>query len=453
MSTILDTSTKPELTPEALDQFQAAFTGDSANLQAMNAVAQSPLTKVAVNHEVAARIDHSFSDHLEENAITHQKQSGRCWLFAALNTFRVTAIKEMNLSDSFELSQSYLCFYDKLEKSNYFLENILATLDEPVGSRLLDHLLSDPIQDGGQWHMFVNLIKKYGVVPQSAMPETDSSSATRPMNGQVTGRLREFAFKLRTASENGATQQELRDTKMRQMAQVYKMLCVHLGVPPTSFEWQWRDKDKAFKRAGEITPQKFYDDYIKADLDDLVCLINDPRPGHDFKRLYTVKFLGNVVGGDPIAYVNIDLETMKRATIEQIKDGEPVWFGCDVGKYLHRDLGVMDTDLYSFDLVYGEDIDLGKAERLQYGHSMMNHAMVFTGVDLDDAGSPRKWRVENSWSDKPGDKGYFQMSDPWFDEYSFEVVVSKKYLSPDVVAVLDQDPVELEPWDPMGSLA
>ena len=453
MATTAVGTTPAEISSGTLKKFEADFRSNAANLQAMNAVTSAPLTQVAVDRDVAARIDHTFSLHLEENAATHQKKTGRCWLFAALNTFRVKAIKEMKLSDKFELSQSYLCFYDKLEKANYFLDSILKTLDEPVGSRLLDHLLADPIEDGGQWHMFINLIKKYGVVPKTAMPETDSSSSTRLMNGQITGRLREFAYKLRTANESGASGDDLGKMKLEQMSQVYKMLCVHLGVPPTEFDWQWRDEDKKFHRAGSLTTQQFYDRYIGIEIGDLVCLINDPRPGHDFNRLYTVKFLGNVVGGAPIAYVNVDLDTMKKAAISQIKGGDPVWFGCDVGKYLHRDLGMLDTDLFDYELVYGEDIDLGKAERLQYRQSMMTHAMVFTGVDLDDEGKPRKWRVENSWSDKPGDKGFFQMSDPWFDEYNLEVVVHKDHVTADVFAVLEQDPVELEPWDPMGSLA
>ncbi len=406
-----------------------------------------------MNADAVAKIDHSFSVQLEENPATSQKASGRCWIFAALNTFRIEAIKRLNIESGFELSQSHISFYDKLEKANYFLENILKTLDDPTGSRIIDHLLESPIQDGGQWHMFVNLVKKYGVVPKSVMPETNSSSSTRLMNTQITGRLREFACRLRDAHNAGSSEEELRSMKEAQVQQVFQMLSTHLGVPPTSFEWQWRDKDKEFHREGEITPQQFYTKFVGMDLDDMICLINDPRPGHDYNRLFTVKFLGNVVGGDDIAYVNVDLKTMKQASIKQMQAGEPVWFGCDVGKYLNRDLGVMDTELYDFDLLYGEDIKLTKAERLQYGQSLMTHAMVFTGVDLDDDGEPKKWRVENSWSEKPGDKGFFQMSDPWFDQYNYEVVVHKRFVDPEVVAVLEQDPVELEPWDPMGSLA
>ncbi|HXH60630.1 MAG TPA: C1 family peptidase [Fimbriimonadaceae bacterium] len=453
MSSTLVGSPATSLTLSDLKGFEAEFRSQPANLQAMNAVSAAPITTVGVDRDVAARIDHSFSHHLPENAATAQKSSGRCWLFAALNTFRTRAIASMNLTETFELSQAHICFYDKLEKANYFLTNIIETVDEPVGSRVLDHLLANPIEDGGQWHMFINVVQKYGVVPKTVMPETDSSSNTRHMNAQITGRLREFAWKLRSAHEGGSSVEELHKMRTEQMAQVYRMLCIHLGVPPQEFDWQWRDKDKKFTRAGRMTPQTFYQKYVGLDVDDMVCLIHDPRPGHDFDRLYTVKYLGNVVGGAPVAYVNVDLETMKKAAIEQIKDGSPVWFGCDVGKYLHRDLGMMDTDLFALDLLYGSDIDLPKAERLMYRQSMMTHAMVFTGVDIDDGGSPRKWRVENSWSEEAGDKGFFQMTDKWFDEYNLEVVVEKRHVPESVAAVLQQEAVVLEPWDPMGSLA
>ncbi len=435
-----------------LRAFQSAFEDTPAYRQAMNAVCTAPVNQVSLNRRKTALIDHSFSVHLPENPATSQKNSGRCWMFAALNTFRTKAQLSMNL-ESFELSQNYTMFWDKLEKSNYFLENILKTLAEPVGSRLLNFLLANPIQDGGQWDMFVNVVDKYGVVPKSVMPETESSSATGQMCHHVTAKLREYSCRLRSAHEGGAKESALRKQKQTYMAEVYRMLCVHLGEPPNGFNWQWRDKDKVFHRAGQITPKEFYDKYVGVKLSDLVCLIHDPRPGHDFNRAYTVKFLGNVVGGRPTEYLNVELDVIKAAAIQQLQAGDSVWFGCDVGKYLERDLGVMDGDLFDFELVYGTTEGMSKAERLQYGHSQMTHAMVFTGVDLDEAGKSRKWRVENSWSDKPGNKGFFQMSDRWFDEFNYEVVVSKNFVPGDSLRALEQPPVELEPWDPMGSLA
>ena len=433
--------------------YQDAFDSDPRYRAAMNAVCTTAVSQVATNRRKAALLDHSFSVHLPENAATAQKGSGRCWMFAALNTFRTRAMLSMNLGDTFELSQNYTMFWDKLEKANYFLENILATLDEPVGSRVLDFLLADPIADGGQWQMFVNLIEKYGVVPKSIMPETESSSSTGRMNEMITAKLRDYGCAMRIGHEGGKSVEALKEQKKGYMAEVYRMLCIHLGEPPSSFDWQWRDKDKGFHREGRLTPLEFYSKYIGLDLDDMVCLIHDPRPDHRYDEVYTVRLLGNVVGGRIVEYLNVDLETIKQSAIKQLQSGEPVWFGCDVGKYLDKDSGVMDRSLFEYDLVYGLDQTMSKAERLQYRQTQMTHAMVFTGVDLDEEGRARKWRVENSWSDKPGDKGYFQMSDAWFDEYTFEVSVHKKFVPGDSLKALDRKPVELDPWDPMGSLA
>ena len=233
----------------------------------------------------------------------------------------------------------------------------------------------------------------------------------------------------------------------------YRMLSIHLGKPPTSFFWEWRDKDEAFHRHGEITPTAFFETYVDADLDDKVCLINAPTDDKPFERLYTVQYLGNVVDGEIVRYLNVDIETLKKAAVDMIQDGKAVWFGCDVGKWLERKMGIMDPSIYDYELVYGTKFQLDKADRLDYGHSRMTHAMVLTGVDLDDAGDPMKWRVENSWGTDLGDDGYMLMTDAWFDEFVYELTVSKTYLSSDLLAVLDAEPIVLPPWDPMGALA
>jgi bleomycin hydrolase len=453
MADLLSPATAGDISTSDLKAFQDSFESQPQFQAAMNAVCTTPVSQVALNRRKAALIDHSFSVQLPENPITNQKGSGRCWMFAALNTFRTRAMQSMNLGDGFELSQNFTMFWDKLEKANYFLENILATVDEPVGSRVLDFLLSSPIQDGGQWQMFVNLIEKYGTVPKSIMPETESSSSTGRMNDKITAKLRDYACALRGSSASGKSWEALKAQKQEYMSEVYRMLVIHLGEPPNSFAWQWRDKDKAFHREGQITPLEFYSKFVGVDLGDYVCLIHDPRPDHRYNEVYTVRLLGNVVGGREVEYVNVDLETMKQSSIKQLQSGESVWFGCDVGQFLERESGVMDRALFDYSLIYGVEQTMSKAERLQYRQTQMTHAMVFTGVDLDDSGMPRKWRVENSWSDKSGDKGFFQMSDSWFDEFNFEVAVHKKFIPGDVLKALDRTPIPLDPWDPMGSLA
>ncbi len=433
-------------------RFAEAFDAEPRNLLALNAVAQSGVAAAALNRGVVSRIDHTYSHLIETPEATNQKSSGRCWLFAGLNTLRLAAMEKMKL-EKFELSQAYLMFWDKLEKANFFLENVLATRDEPLNGRLVMHLLAAPIPDGGQWDMFVNLLRKYGVVPKVMMPETHSSSKSGPMNAVLLAKLREYASLLRGMHEGGSSLDRLRRAKGEMMQQVYRMLCIHLGRPPESFLWEWRDKDKEFHRHGQITPKEFFDEYVGIDLDEMVCLINAPTADKPYERLYTVQYLGNVVGGQIVRYLNVEMPVLKKAAADMIVDGQAVWFGCDVGKMLDRDLGVLDMDVYDYELIYGMDFQLDKAARLDYGHSRMTHAMVLTGVDLDDAGSPLKWRVENSWGDEKGDKGYMTMSDRWFEEYLYEITIGRKHLSGDLLKVLDTPPIVLPPWDPMGALA
>jgi bleomycin hydrolase len=432
--------------------FQDAFERDRMNLLALNAVTKNSIQDVALNRAVVASTDHTFSHTLKSNESVNQAKSGRCWMFAGLNLFRVEAIKRLNVKN-FELSQSYLMFWDKLEKANYFLETILATLDEPTNGRLIMFLLRDPIQDGGQWDMFVNLVRKYGVMPKTAMPETESSSNSNPMNTLITIKLQEYAAELRCLHDQGAGMETLRARKLEMMAMIYRMLCIHLGQPPQDFLWQWRDQEERFHRDGVITPHEFFRRYIGFDLDSMVCLIHAPTADKPFDRLYTIQHLGNVVEGHIIRYLNVDMAVFRKATLEMIVDGRPVWFGCDVGKMLERKLGILDMDLYDYDLVYGAGFASDKAQRLDYGQSLMTHAMVFTGVDLDETQQPIKWRVENSWGSEIGDKGFLVMRDDWFGEYMYEVVVDRKFVPEALLPILETEPVVLPPWDPMGSLA
>lgn len=442
------------LSKETLEQLSGLFWADERNVAALNAVTAADIHQVALNRGVVTATDHTFSIKLETPKITNQRKSGRCWLFAGLNVLRLAARRKLNLEE-FELSQNFLMFYDKLEKANYFLENILSTLEEDRGGRLLMHLLADPIQDGGQWEMFANLVDKYGVVPKTAMPESASSGNTRAMNTLVTDKLREYAAELRRRAAAGADLDELRRRKAEMLAVVYRMLTIHLGEPPSRFFWQWRDKDGAFHRDGELTPREFYERHVAPELDveAFAGLIHCPTADKPFDQLYTIDYLGNVAEGRIIRYLNLELETFKHAAVQMLQDGKPVWFGCDVGKRLGRKLGVLAAELYRYDLVYGTEFTGDKAERVDYGQSVMTHAMVFTGVDLDDEGYPRKWRVENSWGEKLGDEGFMVMDDDWFDEFVFEVVVEKSYLSQAQRELLESEPVHLPPWDPMGALA
>ena len=408
---------------------------------------------VAMDWDTFRKIDHIYSHIIpnEMKQVTNQKASGRCWGFAGLNLMRLAVSEKYNLKN-IELSQNYFMFCDKLEKANYFLENIITTLDEPFHSRLMMWLLSEPVNDGGQWDMFVNLMEKYGIMPQTAMPESYQSSQSRMMNRFITRKLRENAATLRRNHSKGATITELRKQKEEMMSIVYNMLCICLGTPPESFDWQIRNKKKKFKRYNNLTPIDFYKKHVDFVLKDKVCLIHCPMSNKKMNEHYTVKYLGNVVGGNIISYANVEIDVMKRAAVKSIKSGEAVWFGCDVSKMFHQHLGVMDINLYDYELLFGTDFKMDKQTKLEYGDSVMTHAMLLTAVDMQGS-ETIKWRIENSWGDKGGDKGYMLMTDKWFDEYTYEVVVDKKYLPKKILEIFDRDPVFLNPWDPMGSLA
>lgn len=442
------------ITLESIQSFQEKNSTDKHFQVSRNASVRNDITELTMDWNHFRRIDHTFSNIISgEMPVTNQKSSGRCWGFAGLNLFRIYLGRNHKLKD-FQFSQSYFMFWDKLEKSNYFLESVIQTANEDWSSRIVMHLLANPIQDGGQWDMWVNLINKYGVLPQAAMPESFSSSRSMRMNQMITRKLRENAQTLRNDKNKGASNSDLQGLKTGMLKEIYRMLSIHLGEPPNSFDWQVRDKKKKFIKYENMTPKSFYSQHVGLDLENYVCLINCPMSDKEYNEVYTVEFLGNVVEGNSIRYLNVDSQTMKRATINSIKNDDPVWFGCDVGKHFHRELGVMDIDLFDFESFYNVEFGMDKASRLEYGDSQMTHAMLFTGVDLDSKGKPIKWRVENSWGNKGGEKGYHIMTDKWFDEYNYEVVIHKDHLSNELFDLFKKgDAIKLKPWDPMGALA
>jgi bleomycin hydrolase len=439
------------LSSDFLADIRAEFAANPANRVAQNAVVRTPIEDVALNHGIVTSMDHTFSHHLDDWSATSQKQTGRCWMFAGLNLFRPGAMHKMNVKE-FEFSQNFTMFWDKLERANYFFEAIIETAERPLSDRTVGFLLESPVEDGGQWNMFVNLIKKHGVVPKALMPETHSSSNTRTMNGLLRAKLREGAKTLRDEQAAGATLSALRATKEGLLRVIHRMLCVHLGTPPARFTWQWQDKDRAFHRDEATTPQEFAAKYITVPIDDYVCLVHDPRSTSPFGKTFTVEYLGNIVGGAIVKYLNVEIDVMKSIAQRTIVAGEPVWFGCDVGKQMQRDLGLWDRDLFDYGALYGTEFALDKAARLDYHQTLMTHAMLFTGVDVLD-GRTRRWRVENSWGEENGQKGFFIMNDNWFDEYTFEIAARRDYLPADLQAALDLDPMVLPAWDPMGALA
>ena len=437
------------VTPEQISELRKGFESNPANKVAQNAVTNVQLPDLTLNRELVQNMDSSFSIKLDDWKVTSQKRSGRCWLFAALNLFRVGAMKKMNVK-KFEFSQAHIHFWDKFERSNHLLEAIIETADRPIDDRTIHFLLSDPIGDGGQWNMAMNLIRKYGLVPKSAYPESNTSSATRWMNTELKNILRTSACEIRNILSNGGSLEDARNHKNQRVADIWNMLCIHLGTPPETFDWQWRDKDNKFHRKGEMTPVQFAEEYVDIDWENYVCIVNDPR--NEYYRTYTVDYLQNVAGGPPVVYLNVPSDEMKAVTQKLLEDGLPVWMGCDVGKEMERKKGLWDANLFDVSGLYGVEYGMNKADRLQHKQTMMTHAMLFTGVDVVD-GKARRWRVENSWGDDTGQKGYYTMNDSWYDEHMFEIAAPISYLNEQMVAGLEREPIVLPAWDPMGSLA
>lgn len=445
-----------ELTLTYIEELRNSFRSDSNNRVIQNALSKNDIREMAINRNQVSIENNIFSNQVEPRvAVTNQKSSGRCWMFAALNVLRRELIKKYNLPNDFELSQTYLFFWDKLERMNYNLECIIQTADRNIDDRTVSTILNDPVADGGQWDMFVNLIKKYGIVPKSVYGETFHSSNSGAMNALFKTKFRQTAIYIRDIlkKENGI--EYARKCKHEFNKFAFNTLCKLLGTPPNNFIWEYVDKSKQYQRLYVKSPQEFFRDVLSVNLDDYVCIINDPRSDHEYYKLYTVEFLGNVVGGQPIRYLNVPIEVMENVTLASLMDNNVVWFGCDVGK--ERLDEIMSLDIKQYGDLLNTSFDMTKEERLETGESQMTHAMVFSGFNLIDLNGQKivtRWEVENSWGKRAETNGYYIMTNEWFYEYMYEVVVHKKYATQHMLdSLASQEVTTLPLWDPMGALA
>ena len=434
------------------DKLYAAYEANPKFAAMENAISHNGLLASLEKRSAAVENTPIFSLDLTKDKVSDQKASGRCWMFAALNIFRHKMIAGFQLED-FELSQAHTFFWDKYEKSNWFLEQVIATADQELTSRKVKFLLDTPQQDGGQWDMVVSLFEKYGVVPKSVYPESISSSNSRELNQILNKLLRQDAQILRELAADGVESSELQTKKEELLQEVFNFLAMNLGLPPRQFDFSYRDKDNHFHSESGLTPLTFYQKYVDLKLDDYVSIINAPTADKPYGRSYTVEMLGNVVGSKPVRYLNVEMNRLKELAIAQMQAGETVWFGSDVGQSSNRKAGIMAEGMHDFTASMDIRLTQDKAGRLDYSESLMTHAMVLTGVDLDENGKAKKWKVENSWGEKVGNKGYFVASDAWMDEYTYQIVVRKEFLTAAELAAYEAEPLVLAPWDPMGALA
>ena len=433
------------ITPEMLARISESYTGSPEQKAVRNALATNPISALAVNADNLAMIDTHFSDVVPTKGITDQQSSGRCWLFTGLNVLRAEMIDEYGLGDMY-FSQNYLFFYDQLEKANLFLQAIIDTRDLPFEDRTVDWLFRNPLSDGGQFTGVSNLIMKYGVVPAEVMPETYSANNTSQMASLIKRKLREYALELR----DGSIRKEaaLEERKVEMLSEIYRMLVYTLGEPPVSFTWTMRDDEGNEISTKEYTPKSFYDEYFGDDLEtNYIMVMNDAS--REYGKVYEIEYDRHVYDGHNWLYVNLPIEKIKEMAIASIKGGKAMYFSCDVGKFLDSRKGVLDIDNYDYESLFGVSFGMDKQERVRTYDSGSTHAMTLIAVDLDENGKPLKWMVENSWGPSAGYQGKLIMTDEWFDEYMFRVVVERQFVPGDVLEILKQQPIKLPPWDPM----
>jgi bleomycin hydrolase len=433
------------LTSDLIREVRQSFKMDTSTRALMNALTNAEIKKLTLNREKYVAHDNLFNHKIKTKGITNQKSSGRCWLFAGLNIMRPAVIEKYKLKE-FEFSQSYLFFWDKFEKANTFLELIIETRDRDPLDRELTMILKSPFPDGGLWIYVVELVEKYGAVPKSVMPESEQTSKTGMMDRLISRKLRKDAAILREMSHSGATVGDLRERKVEMLKEVYRMLALNFGVPPTEFQWRYESKDSVISEAKTYTPLAFFEEVVDIDLRDYVPIYNHTL--HPYGRLYQMRLARNIYDRPDNVFINLDTEQMREFALKQLLDNQPVYFACDVGKEHSSEYGILASDIYDYETFYGADFSMSKADKFRYRESHSTHAMAFIGVDTL-SGKPTKWLVENSWGDERGDKGYWTMYDEWFDEYVYKVIINKKYLPKRVLDIRRTEPIVLPPWDPM----
>ena len=433
------------ITQKELTNIRSSFTKDAQTFALQNAISSNKLTDIALNRSEVGKYDNNFKYSVSVVGITNQKSSGRCWMFTSLNILRPKIIEKYNLS-SFEFSTNYLHFWDMFEKSNIFLERIILTAEQDIYSRDVSDLFDSPVADGGAWNTFTNLVEKYGLVPKSAMPETYNSEHTSNYMRLLNLKLREDGLILRKMVTNKKSGKELQAKKIEMLKEVYRILVLSLGEPPAEFVWRYKAKDGKISEYTTYTPQTFWQKVVNINTDDYVMFIDDPS--REYYKLYEVALDKNVVEGRNWLYINLPAAELKLFALESIKNNDAMYFSCDVGKQLNRDEGLLSVDNYDYESLYGIEFNMDKKQRMMSHQSGSSHGMALVAVDTDKDGKTTQWRLENSWGATNGDNGYLTMTDKWFEEYMFRLVIHKKYIDEKTLKILKQEPIKVPHFNP-----
>ncbi len=434
------------LTPGELTGIKKSVADDDATRARINAISNNGIQELALNRANVGTVDKHISHRVKTKGITDQKSSGRCWLYTGLNVIRPQVIEKYDM-EGFELSQTYPFFWDQLEKANLFLEGIIESADKPMDDEFVEWLLKNPIGDGGQWTGVVDLVEKYGLVPSEIMPDPKNAESTGWMSRLLRRKLREQALDLRLMKADGSNTEQLRGEKVEMLGDIYRVLALSLGEPPTEFQWRYKKSNGELSVMKTYTPQSFAREFVQVDLNDYVMFMNDPS--REYHKLYEIEYDRHIVEGGNWKYINLPADEIKEFAKESILNNEAMYFSCDVGKQLNRDQGTLDVNNYDYSALFGVDFGMNKTERILTNESGSTHGMGLMGVDLTEDGKARKWLLENSWGSSSGHNGFLIMTDEWFDEYMFRLVVRKKFVSEEALKILDTEPTMLPPWDPM----
>lgn len=442
---------KKEITIEELNDVKDEYLSDKTNTVIRHMLSKGEMADVVSSLDTN-NTQFTFSVDIKTMSVCNQQRSGRCWIFSASTVLREIIAKKLGIKDNFEISQNYISYFDKLEKYNYYMESVIDLIlkGETKDSRRMNFLLAMGVGDGGQWDMYVDLVKKYGIVPKSVFPETKQSNGTHASSQIANAALRKFTSEAYQKKDEGID--ALHELKTEYMKKLYALFTSSFGVPPTKFDFEYTDSDGKYHIEKDMTPKSFFDKYIGDEIDEYVSLINAPTKDKEYYQTYNIELVGNVYEGKPITHLNLPMERLEELIIEQLKNGEIVWFGSDVSYFGDRTSGVWDNDSFDYKTPFGLDLVFDKSDMLDFYHSAMNHAMVITGVDLKD-GKPVRWKIENSWGDTAGVKGYYVMSEAFFKNFVYQAAIKDKYLNEKEKDALNKKPVLLAPWDPFGTLA
>lgn len=448
IATLAQAQNNGGITPEMMQQMKKSYGSNASDKALRNILVTNSPAKLALNYENVGAFDSHFSNKVESKAITDQKSSGRCWMFTGMNVLRNKAIRNHKLPADFQFSQAYTFFYDQLEKSNLFLQAVIDTYKKDFTDKEVEWLFKNPLSDGGQFTGIANLVEKYGLVPAEAMPETYNTNNTSSISSLIQLKLREDGLELREmAAQKGMTPQKLQARKTEMLSTIYRMLALTFGEPPAEFTWSQKNAKGEIVETATYTPKSFYEKFAKVDFSKFYMVMNDPT--REYYKVYEIQYDRHVYDGQNWKYLNLPMDEIAPMCIASIKDSTNMYFSCDVAKFLNRDKGFMDENNYDYASLFGTTFGMNKEQRVKTFASGSSHAMTLCAVDLDKDGKPLKWMVENSWGSSYGYQGFLIMTNAWFNEYMFRVVLEEKYIPANILALLNQKPIMLPAWDPM----